>query len=163
MITDGQVVERLSQGRSFINYSGHGGTDYWVAPRVTSKDVRTFTDRNALPVVISNSCDTGKFTKESFGEAWQTHPSGSILFWGSMDSSYWDEDDILQKRQYDAMYARRQLQFTKNSDAGLNAVWTYYGGEKRSKYYMETWISAIDITLTSVTGLIFYYYAFIAQ
>ena len=38
------------------------------------------------------------------------------------------------------MYARRQLQFTKSSDAGLNAVWTYYGGEKRSKYYMETYI-----------------------
>ena len=76
---------------------------------------------------------------ESFAETWIRHPAGAIVFWGSMDSTYWDEDDILERRMFDAVYRDGLREFGKMTDYGLTEVWRQYGGAGKSKYYWETY------------------------
>jgi hypothetical protein len=126
------TVNTIRQGRTLIQYSGHGANTYWDAPRVTQEDVRSI-ESDALPFVVSNACITGDFrVDESFAETWQRHPKGAIVFWGSMDNTYWDEDDILERRQADGMY-RDGLK------SALSQMWAHYGGQGKSKYYWETY------------------------
>jgi len=143
-VTDAQVVERMREGRSFISYGGHGGVGYWVAPRVEKADVMSLSHDSALPFVVSNACVTGQFTGDSFGETWQKHPQGAIAFWGSMGNTYWDEDDILQRRMYDAMFQRGQRRISDFTAGGLAEVWKHYGGLGKSKYYWETYVTFGD-------------------
>ena len=124
--TDAQIVDHMKQGRFIINFSGHGSHTGWED--VTTQDVLSMNDPNALPWVISNACITGDFREEPvFAETWQRHPSGAITFWGSMDSSYWDEDDILEKAMYDAVFELGKRPFDSIHQYALGEVWRHYG------------------------------------
>ena len=142
--TTEQVLERLQAGRGFINYSGHGSSDYWIGPHFTQKEVEKLKDPNALPVVLSNACETGDFRTLSFGDIWQRHPQGSIIFWGSMDSTFWNEDDIVQRRVYDGLFAHGIREWGKVAAYGLNEMWRHFGGAGSSKYYQETYVTFGD-------------------
>ncbi|OFZ22770.1 MAG: hypothetical protein A2202_00710 [Bdellovibrionales bacterium RIFOXYA1_FULL_36_14] len=144
-VQDEQVVSTMNLGRTIINYSGHGGTTVWAGPTVTQEDVRSLNHPNALPFVISNACVTGDFTTdESFGETWIKHPTGAIMYWGSMDSSYWDEDDFLERDMYAGIYDLNNSEFSEITHHALRELWRRYGGENRSKYYWETYVTFGD-------------------
>lgn len=144
--TDAQIVDHMKQGRFIINFSGHGSHTGWED--VTTQDVLSMNDPNALPWVISNACITGDFREEPvFAETWQRHPSGAITFWGSMDSSYWDEDDILEKAMYDAVFDLGKRPFDSIHQYALGEVWRHYGGEAKSEYYWETYVTFGDPSL----------------
>ncbi len=133
------VLAALTQGRSIINYSGHGATTFWDAPRLTQPDVRAL-DGGSLPFVVSNACITSDFRlAESFGETWQRQEWGASMFWGSMDSTYWDEDDVLERAMYDAIFRDNKLVFGDLTHYALSRVATHYGGQGRSSYYWETY------------------------
>ena len=135
------VMNSVTKGRSIINYSGHGANTYWDAPRVDQDDVRSLDKTtSSLPFVISNACITGDYrVDESFAETWQRSEWGAISYWGSMDSSYWDEDDILEKRMYDGIFTQSKKNFGEITDFALAEVWKHYGGKNRSAYYWETY------------------------
>jgi hypothetical protein len=140
-----ELLQFLNQGRGIINYSGHGQSTYWMEPELKMDDVKKFNHSEALPMVISNACVTGQFTvSESFAETWQRHSKGSIMFWGSMDNTYWEEDDLLEKRFYDGIYKLKLKEFGAMTDYALSEFWRYYGGAGRSKYYYETYILFAD-------------------
>ncbi len=139
-VTNGKVVKTMREGRFIINYSGHGATTYWAGPTVKQRDVRSLNDPDARPFVISNACITGQFTiDESFAETWIRHPQGAILMWASMDSTYWDEDDILERAMYDSIFRDGDLNFTKLMDYSLRVVDNHYEGGGRTEYYWETY------------------------
>lgn len=147
-VSDEKVVEVMGMGRTIIDYSGHGGTTNWAGPNVSQDDVRALTDPDALPFVVSNACITGDFrVAESFGETWQRHHAGAILFWGSMDSTYWDEDDILEKAMFDGIYRDGRLLFHDITAHALSEHWRHYGGEGKAKYYWETYVTFGDPSL----------------
>jgi hypothetical protein len=140
-----QTVNALNQGRSIVNYSGHGAVTYWDAPSLSQDEVRAIQNTEALPFVISNACITGQFTAdESFGETWLKAPNGAIMFWGSMDNTYWDEDDILEKRMYDGIFALGKRTFADITAHALKEMWKEYGGSGFSKYYWETYVTFGD-------------------
>ena len=144
--TDEQIVDHMKQGRFIINFSGHGSHTGWED--VTTQDVLSMNDPNALPWVISNACITGDFREEPvFAETWQRHPNGAITFWGSMDSSYWDEDDILEKAMYDAVFQLGKRPFDLIHQYALGEVWRHYGGQSKSSYYWETYVTFGDPSL----------------
>ena len=134
----------MNEGRGFINYAGHGSTQSWAGPEVTADDVRSLDNPDALPVVIANACVTGHFTANSFAEVWLKHPHGAVMYWGSMDSTYWDEDDVLQRALYDVIFKNGEHNVSDFTDAALEAVWRYYGGEGKSHYYWETYVTFGD-------------------
>ena len=134
----------FAEGRTIINYSGHGLPDMWHGPKFTQEQVRNLT-HDSLPFVISNSCYTGKFTdEEAFAETWLKAANGAIMFWGSMDVTYWDEDDILEKEMYQGIFKEDKRTFAEITQNALDGLWTYYGGEGRSEYYWETYVTFGD-------------------
>lgn len=134
-----EVMTSLGAGRSIVDYSGHGANTYWDAPRVDQDDVRSLKS-SGLPFVISNACITGDFrVDESFAETWQRHEWGAVMFWGSMDSTYWDEDDILERAMFDGIFRDNKLAFGAIAHHALKANATHYGGAGRSQYYWETY------------------------
>lgn len=99
------IPDAVNDGRSMVIYSGHGGVYRWVGPPFTQLDIRGLSNLK-YPVVFSFACHTGKFTyAECFGETWiRERDRGAVAFWGSSTTSYWDEDDILQRGMFDAMF-----------------------------------------------------------
>jgi hypothetical protein len=65
-----------------------------------------------------------------------------------MDLTYWKEDDILQRRMYDAIYRAGSLEIDRFTAHALKEVWRHYGGQGRSKYYWETYVSFGDPSLS---------------
>ncbi len=156
-VSDSKVVETMRDGRFIINYSGHGSNTSWAGPHVSQSDVRSLTDREYIPFVIGNACITGDFrVAESFGETWIKN--SAIMYWGSMDSSYWDEDDILEKHMYDGIYTKNKKSFNALTNHALSEVWRYYGGANRSKYYWETYVifgdPSIDLRTSKTTSIV---------
>lgn len=147
-VSAGKVIEVMNQGRTIIDYSGHGSNTSWAGPEISQDDVRSLTNAAALPFVIGNACITGDYrVGESFGETWQRHPAGAITYWGSMDSSYWDEDDILERAMFDAIYRDDKLAFGDVTSYALGQVWAHYAGKARSAYYWETYVTFGDPSL----------------
>jgi hypothetical protein len=152
------AIEKLKLGRTIIDYSGHGSPTSWAGPSVSQSMVRSLTDTNALPFVIGNACNTGDFrTAESFGETWLRHPAGAIAYWGSMDSSYWDEDDLLERYMFDGIYREGRRTFSDITNYAQSELWRHYGGAGKSKYYWETYVvfgdPALDLRTTATRHL----------
>ncbi len=99
------VADAFNNGRAVMSYTGHGAVTYWDGPRFYQSDINALTNQDKYAFVTSFACLTGQFTAtECFGETWiRAADKGAVAYWGSSVYSYWDEDDILQRRLYDAL------------------------------------------------------------
>ncbi len=143
--TTQQVANAFNAGRSQGTYSGHGSETSWGdGPPFNQNDVRALTN-DVYPVVQSYSCLTGRFTRdECFAETWIRHEQGALAFWGSSVTSYWDEDDILEKRVYQAIYDNQIPNDTVNftwingfTDYGKLKLYEHYGHSGTVQRYFE--------------------------
>ncbi|MBU1355406.1 MAG: T9SS type A sorting domain-containing protein [Candidatus Edwardsbacteria bacterium] len=101
------ITDAFNNGTTIMTYTGHGWYDSWGGPGFTPSNINSLTNSNKYSFVTSFSCLTGAFASgsypECFGETWiRAANKGAVAFWGSSVLSYWDEDDILQRRMYDA-------------------------------------------------------------
>jgi hypothetical protein len=133
------IRDAVNAGQTFVNYSGHGSAVGWGGPSFSQNDVRNLTNQDMYPWVISHACDTGRYEEtECFGETWVRETNrGGLAFWGASNSTYWDEDDFLERRMYDANFLRDYTTIGEQAYAGL--YWMYYGGWNRSQYYFEAY------------------------
>jgi subtilisin-like proprotein convertase family protein len=140
------VLDAIQDGRSIINYSGHELPHMWEFPTLTQDHLSQLDNPFSLPMVISNACLTGNFVASSFAqydfteslaETWQRHPQGAILFLGSMSYTYWNEDDMLEKRLFDAIFDHHQTVFGEMVHAAKTDTATYYGHNASMRYYWE--------------------------
>jgi len=105
--TTQQVRDSFNGGRFFGIYSGHGSETSWAdGPPFSQTDVRNLTNLNMYPFVCSFACLTGNFTlEECFTETWIRQANKAALaIYGSSVTSYWTEDDVLEKRLFDSIY-----------------------------------------------------------
>jgi subtilisin-like proprotein convertase family protein len=105
--TTQQVHDALNGGRLFGIYSGHGGEFSWAdGPPFSQADVRGLFNEGLYPFVCSFACLTGSYAEtECFAETWIVEPAkGAAAAWASSVTSYWTEDDVLQRRLFDAFY-----------------------------------------------------------
>jgi hypothetical protein len=98
------VTTAFNNGRTVMAYTGHGSQTSWSGPSFSQANVNALTNANMPAFVTSFACQTGDFSYgECFGETWiRAGGKGAIAYWGSSVYSYWDEDDILQRRLFDA-------------------------------------------------------------
>jgi len=110
-----QVIAALNEGRGLAIYSGHGSEHSWAdGPPLDEDDVEALVNP-VYPLVCSFACLTGSYeVGECFGETWVRTTNGAVAFWGSSVTSYWDEDDILEKEQFEGFFA---------NPAGVNLTW----------------------------------------
>ena len=138
--TTQDVRDALNDGRGLAIYSGHGSETAWVdGPYFDQGDVNSLTNSQMYPFVCSHACLTGKFTvAECFGETWLRAPSkGGFAFWGSSTYTYWDEDDVLEKKMFKAWWEDNIETIGGMTDMAKYYLYQYYGGGGRSQYYLE--------------------------
>jgi hypothetical protein len=128
--TPQQVRNAFNNGRFFGIYSGHGAETYWAdGPVFYPADVNGLTNQNMYAFVCSFSCLTGSFTTaECFMETWSraVHKGAAVAF-GSSVTSYWTEDDILQKVLFDAIFDANSPQPTRVGPVVIDAKMRYLG------------------------------------
>ena len=94
--TAAMVTAGLNEGRSIINYCGHGSTTSWGTTGFSNTDVNALTNDNMLPFIFSVACVNGQFAGYTcFGEAWLRatnggEPTGAIGAYMSSINQSWD-------------------------------------------------------------------------
>ncbi len=138
--TTQDVRDALNDGRSLAVYSGHGSTTSWAdGPPFSQNDVNNLNNENMYPFVCSHACITGDFEySECFGETWlRAEDKAGLAFWGASASTYWDEDDILEKAMFSSWWDDGLERIGGMTDMALYDLYQYYSGGGRSRYYFE--------------------------
>ncbi|OPX17756.1 hypothetical protein BXT86_04775, partial [candidate division WOR-3 bacterium 4484_100] len=107
-----RVVNQINAGRAWCVYTAHGGqTEWWVgySGDFNVSELTNLTNNlDMYPMPCGHCCLTGdyQYSSNCFGETWdRLDGRGGICYFGSVPSTYWDEDDWLQRRYFDAIYA----------------------------------------------------------
>ncbi|MEO0078353.1 MAG: C25 family cysteine peptidase [candidate division WOR-3 bacterium] len=103
------ITTAVNSGRSWVTYSGHGSENSWADPNFTNGDVHQLTNDDLVPFVQTYACLSGNFASSSypecFSEAWiRSGLRGAICHVASTVTSYWTEDDTLERRVFDFMF-----------------------------------------------------------
>ncbi len=143
--TTAQVSASFNAGRSIGCYSGHGSTTSWAdGPPFSQSNVRALTNE-VYPFVFSFACLTGQFQLgECFGETWSRDEHAALAFWGASVSSYWGEDDILEKKCFEGIFDEQLPGEDQNltwlsgfTGYGMYMLWQHYGGGGMCQRYVE--------------------------
>ncbi|MFC1888312.1 C25 family cysteine peptidase [Thermodesulfobacteriota bacterium] len=146
------VRNAVSDGRSLVIYSGHGSQTSWQGPSVSQSNVEALTNGLMLPFVCSHACLTGSIgITTCFGETWIQE--AAIGFWGASDSTYWDEDDVLQKGVFHGVYDEGLYSLGAMTVDGLLHLYNHYGGAGMSQYYFEVYHLLGDPSVEVWTGI----------
>ena len=140
--TTQQVHDAINDGRSLVIFSGHGSPSGWGdGPPFYQSDVQALMNENMYPFVCSHSCLTNTFdNSECFGETWlREADKGGLAFWGASASTYWDEDDILEKGMFQAWWEDGLDWIGGMTDMGLLYLYENYSGGGYTKYYFEAY------------------------
>ncbi|NVN93678.1 MAG: T9SS type A sorting domain-containing protein [Bacteroidetes bacterium] len=89
-----QIIQKVSDGIGFANYTAHGSSSGWADPSFSVSDVAGLKNQSKYPLMVGNCCVTNKFDEtECFGEALlRANNKGAIGYIGASNNSYWDED-----------------------------------------------------------------------
>jgi hypothetical protein len=103
--------EAFSDGRSIAAYSGHGNKYRWGGPSFDITDIQNLPPNLRTPIVFSFACLAGSYEEnDCFMEHWiLEEDKGSIISFGSSTFSYWEEDDILQRRLFDVLFEGKEI------------------------------------------------------
>lgn len=94
--TPTMVGTAVNNGRSIINYCGHGSTTSWGSSGFSNTNVNALVNDNMLPFVHSVACVNGAFPSATcFGEAWlratnNGEPTGAIGAFMSTVNQAWN-------------------------------------------------------------------------
>ena len=127
--TTQQLIDALNDNQIFAIYSGHGSIYSWAdGPQLNQSQVQALTN-TWYPFVYSFACVTGSYqVSECFGETWLRTENGASTFYGSSVNSYWDEDDILEKSVFKAMFDDEITLMTPMFVQGMIYLVNHYGG-----------------------------------
>ncbi len=127
--TTSQVSQSLDSGKVFAIYSGHGSETSWADGPVFSQSNVNSLNNTIFPYVYSFACITGSYhmAGECFAETWIRSPKAGVTFWGASVNSYWDEDDILERRIVKALYTDNLKRNAENFVKGKIYLVQYFG------------------------------------
>ncbi len=89
-----QIIQDVSNGCCFANYTAHGSSNGWANPSFTKTDIPGLNNTGKYPLMVGNACLTNKFNDaECFGEALlRASNKGAVGYIGASDNTYWNED-----------------------------------------------------------------------
>ncbi len=139
--TAAHAVTAINAGISMLTFSGHGSSTSWADMSFGSGSFNQLTNDGMFPGVLSHACNTGDFSVGTcWAETWtRTAGRGGLWFWGSVPSSYWDEDDYQQRGEYDSFIGNNVVWPKGFLNQGLMAVYAAYSGGGRTQYYFEAY------------------------
>jgi len=141
--TTNDVINAFNDGRVFGVYSGHGSETAWTdGPPLNQSQVTNLNNQDKYALVFSFACLTGDFNYPvCFGETWlREYNKAAVGFWGASNYSYWDEDDILERKLFGAFFNEYKTTFgCATVEAKLKFIDHYTINGERTKYYLETY------------------------
>jgi hypothetical protein len=114
------VANALNNGRSIINYTGHGSSTSWSSSGFSISHINTLVNDNMLPFIQSVACVNGQFEgRTCFAEAWMRAtnagvPTGAIGIYASSINQSWNSPMCGQDEMIDLLVADE-----KNSYGGI--------------------------------------------
>ncbi len=158
------LTTAINGGRSWVTYSGHGGTDCWADPNpdFDINDVHGLTNVDMVPYVQTYACVSGNFAStsypECFSESWiRTGKRGAIAHIASSVSSYWEEDDTLERRVFDCMFDSSFFWIMGGFNKAKLVYYQQMGATQETRRYFEMYNlmgdGAIDVYWHEPTGL----------
>jgi hypothetical protein len=143
--TSTMVSEAVNDGRSVINYCGHGSPYSWGSSGFSTGNIEILTNDNMLPYVINVACNNGQFDDydECFCEAWlrATHegePAGGIAATGSTTGMSWDPPMDAQDEMVD-LIVESYTYNVKHTIGGIHANGCMHMNDEYGSYgYSET-------------------------
>ncbi len=113
--TAAMVTTALNNGRSFVNYCGHGSTNAWTTTGFSNSNVNALTNDNLLPLLFSVACVNGDFDGPTcFAEAWLRashagNPTGAIAAYMSSINQSWNPPMDAQDEATDLLVTESKL------------------------------------------------------
>ena len=87
------IIQNISDGVSFANYTAHGSPAGWYDPSFIISDIPTLQNQDKYGLLIGNCCSTSEFQTDCFAEELLRAPNkGALGYIGGSNSTYWDED-----------------------------------------------------------------------
>jgi len=88
------IVQTVSDGVAYINYTAHGSQTSWADPSSTQSNINSLNNSGKYTMAVGNCCLTGTYDyNECFGETWLRAPDkGAIGYIGGSNNTMWDED-----------------------------------------------------------------------
>lgn len=92
--SDALIVQDVSNGVSYVNYTAHGSETSWSDPTFTQSNVNGLQNYSEYCLAVGNCCLTSSYeVAECFAETWlRVAGKGAIGYIGGSNSTYWDED-----------------------------------------------------------------------
>ena len=135
----------LNQGRSILNYTGHGSVSAWGTTGFSSSHVGALTNENRLPFIIDVACVNGQFAGGTcFAEVWMRatrngNPTGAVGIYASTINQSWAPPMAAQDECVDLLTAESALSFggicyngamrmnDEYADYAMTRTWTLFG------------------------------------
>ncbi len=151
-----KVAEAVNDGRSLINYLGHGSSTSWGTTYFNNTDAGNLKNGWMQPVIFDVACVNGKFVNFTcFGEAWMRsgnieNPAGAVTYMGSTTNMQW-VPPIKVQEEFNKEYIAKEIYktvggiFTNGIIKGLEIYGTASSGSGVMMY--EQWHIFGDSTL----------------
>ncbi|MFH1276883.1 MAG: C25 family cysteine peptidase [Candidatus Eisenbacteria bacterium] len=142
--TAAQVTTALNQGRSIINYCGHGSTLAWSSTGFSVSHVNSLVNNNMLPFIFSVACVNGDFSYGAcFAEAWLratngSTPTGAIAMYASSINQSWNSPMCGQDEMNDLLVAEAKRTMGGLAFNGSCRMMDEYGADGINMF--RTWI-----------------------
>ncbi|MBD3221966.1 T9SS type A sorting domain-containing protein [bacterium] len=131
--TTSQITAAVNEGRSVVNYLGHGSGTAWTSVYFNNSNVHALTN-TAWPWIIDVACLNGGIGAigESYDEAWMRagspdQPHGAIGVYGSSTSCSWVPPTVMQAESIDLLVAETSNVLGVLMHAGIMQVLDEYG------------------------------------
>ncbi len=137
------VTSGVNDGRSLINYVGHGSNTSWSTTGFSSSHVSSLNNTGKLPVIVSVACVNGNFQNTTcFAEAWMRAGSasdqrGAVAFYGSTINQSWAPPMCAQDEFNDLLVAEAQMTIGALMFSGSAQMIDEYGSDGFDMY--ATW------------------------
>ncbi len=125
--TTAMISAALNEGRSLVNYIGHGSGTSWGNPPFANSNVLALTNGWKQPWILDVSCSNGDFsTSVCFAEAWLragsvAQPNGAVATYSASTLASWVPPCEMQTHAVDLLVAEQ---------ANILGALYYYGGMK---------------------------------
>lgn len=88
------IIEHVSEGVGFANYTAHCGPSGWSDPNFDVSDVAGLNNEDEYGLMVGNCCQSNAFNGVTcFGEALlRKSKGGAVGYIGGSDNTLWDED-----------------------------------------------------------------------